>query len=625
MDPVTLKLAKNYTDEQLEPQRLKVATLDKSLSDFQRTLASVNVNQEAKQTVSGYGSVSLPKTSANGQVSVSVKGNTFSQFLSYNQQDYDKWLVYGNTTKSTNGISFLSVGYSNRAELVVPTDACIKDNGRYIIIFKALSNSGIVVGTSGDSTSINITTVVGFNKAIIQFDGTVGARFRLWVNNINTLSDIRLIESTSNAENDFNSMTADQFAQKYSFINGTKSTISASRLKSVGKNLFDKNRVSALDVGLTVTTGITSTHSGQRTSDYISVQPNTPYTRTAVGDAQYKYCFYDINKKFISGVAQIGSVTTPTNCYFMRTSWNSADINAIQIEKGTVATPYEPYIESTQYITCKDSESKVGELRSLPNGTKDEIRLSDGKGIFRTKKKLLEVSGITNLVDRDNVTTVDIKKPSDYVSYNKFDDIGYVLDGFNITTYNNMLVSAGNISGAGTVLVFRASFIKGATLQQINNILVGKALTYQLVTPIEIPVEVSGTLLSYPSGTVYFEKAVADAGIYNNGISVLHQDLPIKELERIAKIDFMTGVETELDVSQAVIASDRLSFTHPGLTKNNITAFNYFYDKEGTEGEMTVEFYDSRYVFEDTAVPGKFYKVVRTITNGVIVDTPVEV
>ena len=41
-------------------------------------MASVNVNQEAKQKATGYGIVSLPKNAANGQVSAVVKGNTIT-------------------------------------------------------------------------------------------------------------------------------------------------------------------------------------------------------------------------------------------------------------------------------------------------------------------------------------------------------------------------------------------------------------------------------------------------------------------------------------------------------------------------------------------------------------------
>ena len=119
-------------------------------------------------------------------------------------------------------------------------------------------------------------------------------------------------------------------------------------------------------------------------------------------------------------------------------------------------------------------------------------------------------------------------------------------------------------------------------LTSAGNYFEGATLIYQLAEPVEIPVQVSGTLLSYPSGTVYVENVVADAGLYSDGITVLHQDLPIKSIEKISKIDYETGLETILDASKAVIASDELSFTHPDIKDGDIVFFIYEYDREST-------------------------------------------
>lgn len=138
-----------------------------------------------------------------------------------------------------------------------------------------------------------------------------------------------------------------------------------------------------------------------------------------------------------------------------------------------------------------------------------------------------------------------------------------------------------------------------------------------LSAPITTPIAVSGTLIGHPKGTVYFEPVLAVAGIYAaDGISVTNEDFAIDTLERIAKIDFMTGVETEVDVSQAVIAGDGLSFTHPDLIDGDIVFFTYYHAVEGTQPEIDVEYYDSRYTVEDSAVSGTFYAWKVTVTNG---------
>lgn len=105
-------------------------------------------------------------------------------------------------------------------------------------------------------------------------------------------------------------------------------------------------------------------------------------------------------------------------------------------------------------------------------------------------------------------------------------------------------------------------------------------------------------------------------GVYTDKMEVLHQDLPIKTIENVSKVDFMTGVETELDIEGIVIAENQLSFTHPDLSEGDIVFFEYEYDLESTQGETEIEYYDSRYTIKDS-VTDKFYKWNVTVADGV--------
>lgn len=615
----------DYTSQRQQDQ-LKLATVEKGLNDYKSTLANVNANQEAKQKVTGYGTISLPKNTANGQVSVSVKGNTFSQFLSYNQQDYDKWLVYGTTTKSTNGFSFSNTAYANRIELVIPTDAFIKDNGRYIIIYKALSTSSIIVTTSGGSTPTNIATVVGFNKAIIQFDGTVDIRFRLWANGINTLSDIRLIESTSNAENDFNSMTADQFSQKYSFINGTKSTISTSRLKSVGKNLFDWKTVK--DVSNTVL-------STYRLFEF-NLKPNTDYT---IHNYSNMASLQGITVAIWNGTNYADSNRIPilsAGAFYPKTTIKSNALGKLylaihdsteqtwrnvlnylidaQLEQGMTATPYEPYSESTQYLP------NVGELRSLPNGVKDEVRVSGGVAEYIKRVETFIVNGSGTWTVRQY--GIDLNA---YYADILINDAVKASIALNSTAYG----SQGNLSLKNMIDTDPTSvdqyFINNKRVwisipkgQIPSTYLVNNpiTLTYQLAEPIITPINVSGNLISYPSGTVYVENVVADAGNYTTKFDIKKLQLSIKSIDKLIKYNFATGVQTVLDTNLAVISGDKKSFTHPNLANKDMVFVDYFCDVESTLGETTIEYLDSRHTIKDTT-NNKFYKWNIKSTNGV--------
>jgi hypothetical protein len=151
----------------------------------------------------------------------------------------------------------------------------------------------------------------------------------------------------------------------------------------------------------------------------------------------------------------------------------------------------------------------------------------------------------------------------------------------------------------------------------------GNEVFFKLATPVTTPLNTAGVLMSNPSGTIYREYALADAGLYSTKMDILLTSYPISTLEEIKVIDAQ-GNETYLDVSAAVIASNGLSFTHPSLVAGNLVFFSYFFEQERVEGETTVSYYDSRVVKLDTA-NGKFYKITFTVTNGVVALTATEV
>jgi hypothetical protein len=119
----------------------------------------------------------------------------------------------------------------------------------------------------------------------------------------------------------------------------TENKLSFIPVKGVAsKNLF--NIENALDnTYLYTDTGTTATNSDYRTSDYISVLPNTQYSTLRVNAV----CFYTSAKVFISSVSNSPkNVTTPSNCAYMRFYTWAGWIDKIQIEAGT-PTAYEPY------------------------------------------------------------------------------------------------------------------------------------------------------------------------------------------------------------------------------------------------------------------------------------------
>ena len=111
-----------------------------------------------------------------------------------------------------------------------------------------------------------------------------------------------------------------------------------------GKNLFNKDTITngyRLDES-----GIPSSASNEFISDFISVKPSTQYVRNYGGTSPYtRTCFYDSSKTFISKDDEHQTFTTPNNARFLRFSEYTTNLNEMQVEEGSTATTYEPYVE----------------------------------------------------------------------------------------------------------------------------------------------------------------------------------------------------------------------------------------------------------------------------------------
>lgn len=621
---------------------LESAKIEKEFNDYKATLAGMNPNQEATQSVNGYGIIPLPKNAANGQVSdVVIKGLTATNLVengnfSKGEGGLGGWLFVSASGHATNNILFLTatkavggakynfINYSALAGHKLYIQGKIKSSSIGAQLFCSDGISGLTFPYSGSN---NFEVVSG----IKVFDNSPTNISQVAVRD-NSLSDWTEIQAkeifaidltaTFGVGNEPTKEECDKIFANY--FDGTKSTNSV-RVKSVGKNLFDGE----LEPGSIVnTTGVEAASPIIiRSKNFIKATPNTQYSSSSP-DVDVCVHLYDINKNWTRYVSTTTPFTTNANEYFIkfRTSSGQNDLQSkVQIEPGTTATEYEPYKESSAYI------NGAGELRSLPNGTKDEINLTTGVKTQRVSDEYI-LNGSESWLNRmSNVTDDGVHAIFSFApSLINFDQTS---PSFS----NNVLPNTGVVSSlvaaysrgegvcllsAGTTLYITITKNKLATQDslglkswlQANPI----TLTYQLATPIVTPIQTSGSLVSYPSGTVYIEPFVADAGIYTDKMEVLYSDLPIKALEKISKVDFDTGLETELDITAAVIAEDKLSFTHPDLTSGDIVFFVYEHGAEGTIPETEISYYDSRYVIKGE--DDKFYRweIEAKLVEGVI-------
>ena len=612
----------NTLNADVVTHRVKVINVEKNISDISKALTNLNPNQEAKQSVSGYGILSLPKNAANGQVSAILKGLTVTNLIKNGNfaNGFSNWLTPDLVSYSIEGnaAKFLADNRFDALIQVFSKDQIIDghiyyafgeikcDEGASLRFnLQERSSSYKVLGSVSITATGNFQRYSFITPPVSKSAGNYVIWYQVWDNRESGFTPIYIrnmglidLTATFGAGNEPTKEQCDQIFTNW--FDGTKSTVGACRIKSVGKNLVDienfKYFVNNPNASIVYEDGIKCwklkrTYENFRVPIFDRCLPNTQYTlkinakRLNIPDIFITVYYEDgtsLNHAISSGEFGYSIITTRQGKTVKSINFNASSngtayigIDGFQIEEGDTATEYEPYKESVAYITAKDEEGKIAELRSsLPNGIKDEIRVSEGKLIKRIGEK-------TNVASGAVINYADMADNGTYYAWN---DDGETETG-----------------------------VKGDTLG-----IDATTLIYQLAEPEIIPIQVSGSLTSHPNGTVFIEPFVADAGIYTDKMSVLHQDLPIKALEKISKVDFETGVETELDPAQAIIAADKLSFTHPDLTSGDIVFFVYEHGAEGTIPETEISYYDSRYVIKGE--DDKFYQweIEAKLVEGVI-------
>lgn len=152
---------------------------------------------------------------------------------------------------------------------------------------------------------------------------------------------------------------------------------------SRGKNLLN----SKMELG-SISGGLINTSSTNqiRTVDFVRLKPNTDYVISGIPN--YTVIFCTKNCEYITEVGRQGGTkfTTPGNCEYIKfrtySSDNITNINTnIQIEEGTVATPYEPYVEDKLTILSPVQLEKVGDV---------EDRIIEKDGVWGVEKNVID-------------------------------------------------------------------------------------------------------------------------------------------------------------------------------------------------------------------------------------------
>lgn len=231
--------------------------------------------------------------------------------------------------------------------------------------------------------------------------------------------------STTAQMNSAITQSANKITSSVSATYTTKTELN--NLQIGGVNRFIKSTVTP-NKYITATGIITDGGNYWDLTDYIDVSKWKNYVAsgwTDLGNAPAT-CFYDSNKKFISGVADKstgvrGSLPVPSNAVYMRFSFAHVDANKLKIEKGTKATDYSPAPEDidvkfNNYATTASLDLYIkkdptsGELKSAIEAIADDITLNASGTINISGNKSVNINGnLFTLTSTNTTITADGK------------------------------------------------------------------------------------------------------------------------------------------------------------------------------------------------------------------------
>ncbi|MDF2820176.1 MAG: hypothetical protein K0R15_617 [Clostridiales bacterium] len=452
--------------------------------------------------------ISLPNTANEGNMEVLLKGRTDNNLVTNGNfaNGTTGWdgvnAIVNGIAEKTSTVQYGTIGknipnYSNYKTHKLYFCGLLKADSPYVAIYLNDGINQTVAPHSGSSnferlSAIRTIDVNATNLLIKVQDNRSSAWTKFYLDYVSVID----LTATYGAGKEPTLEQCDKIYENW--FDGTKS-VGATTVKSIGKNLFDRNTAKLGYYVSSIGEELVSTDNSFDVSQFIEVKPNTNYYKN-----NYHYvCFYDKNKNCISvstnGVYQLN---TPNNCKYIRLNVHKtigATLATTQFELGTVATVYEPYTETVA------TTPPIG--NSLPNGIKDTFDNSSGIKTQNIKEYALQASEIVSL----NSALANF----DYVTINKFADAspwGYTTLGtLYIPKFPSQSGDTGDVSSrigtwSTSSSVLYLIFAKGtyATLAAAQTALTGTKIWYQLANPI-ITQHNGYNLVSEPNGTIIVE------------------------------------------------------------------------------------------------------------------------
>lgn len=137
-----------------------------------------------------------------------------------------------------------------------------------------------------------------------------------------------------------------------------------SNVFSSGKNLFNKD---AAVVGkyISIDNGVSIVNdAGFSYSAFVKILSNQQY---AISGAVAYVLYYDVDKTFLSAQYISSNFTTPSNCEYVIIDWISTNLNVLQLEIGSTATAYSPFVLINKLKGSEIETESIGGDKLMPS------------------------------------------------------------------------------------------------------------------------------------------------------------------------------------------------------------------------------------------------------------------
>lgn len=227
----------------------------------------------------------------------------------------------------------------------------------------------------------NVKGQDGFSPTVKENQNNTNDDYRL------DITDKNGTFTTPNLKAD-NNYIAKTYATKIQVdeINSNLDTLEYSDVAG-GKNLFNKNDV--YDGYIDSTTGLPNgvTTYSQVVTGEIEIEPNETYFKNKNNTSDFRYSLFNQNHELI-GVyhTTTGIITTTSDSKYIRLCLSKYDLDSYQFEKGSIETPYEPYIPSVKMLAEKTTQ--IDDLNVLGWVVPEEMPIKnyvDSDGVFHQR------------------------------------------------------------------------------------------------------------------------------------------------------------------------------------------------------------------------------------------------